>query len=744
LPASGDLVELELPVVGMTCANCSRAVERTLGKRVPGIASASVNLATETASVVYDPEQTDPETMAAAVERAGFELVLAGPDASLEDAEAEARARETRREARALAVGVAFTLPLFMVSMGRDFGLIGAWAHRAWVDWILFALATPVQLYTGWGFYVGGLKSLRNRAANMDVLVALGSTSAFVYSVAVLVLPGLAGHVYFETSAMIITLIKVGKLLEARAKGRASDAIRRLMDLTPATARIVAEDGSEREVPAERLRPGDVVAVRPGEAVPVDGEVLRGRSAVDESLLTGESVPVDKGAGDPVVGGTLSIDGRLVVRATGVGASTVLSRIIALVRRAQGSKAPIQRVADRVAGVFVPVVIGIALATLAGWWIFGGAFTPALIRMVAVLVIACPCALGLATPTAITVGMGRGAEQGILFRNSEAVELARGLSVVLLDKTGTLTEGRPRVVDWLPSADDDEALALAAAAEAGSAHPLARAVVDAARARGLAVGEPDEVSDRAGLGVEALVAGRRVRVGRPEWVFDGAQVDERAEALAAGGHTVVAVALDGQPAGLLALADRELEGAAGAVADLKALGLAPIMVTGDNERAAGAIAARVGIDEVRAGVLPADKARAVEDARAGGRLVGMVGDGINDAPALAQADVGFAIGGGTDVALEAADVTLVGGDLRGVARAIRLSRATLRTIRQNLFWAFFYNLALLPVAAGALHPLTALPDVVRDLHPAMAAAAMALSSITVVGNSLRLRNADLG
>ena len=736
-------VSIELPVVGMHCANCSRAVERTLTTRVPGVASASVNLATETATVVYDSGATDLDALAAAVERAGFELVLPAPDDSLEDAEAMARARETAAQRRAFGVGLACTLPLFAISMGRDAGLLGTWAHAPWVDWLLFALATPVQLYTGWAYYAGGWRSLRNGAANMDVLVALGSSAAYLYSAAVVLLPGAGGHVYFETSAMILTLIRLGKLLEARARGKASEAIRELMELAPSVARVVGEDGEEREVPTDRVRPGDTVVVRPGERIPVDGEVLRGRSAVDASLLTGEPMPADKQTGDAVVGGTVAVDGRLVLRATGVGADTVLAGIVALVRRAQGSKAPIQRLADRVAGVFVPAIVAVALVTLSTWWVVGGAFAPALVRMVAVLVIACPCALGLATPTAITVGMGRGARQGILFRSSEAVELAHRLRVVLLDKTGTLTVGAPALVEWRPLGDGEDVLALAASAESGSAHPLARAIVDGARARGREVAAPGELVERSGLGVVARVGDREVRVGRPGWVELDAEARRQAEELSEQGHTVVAVAVDGEVAGLAALADREKPGAGEAVRDLEALGVEPVLVTGDEERAARAVARRLGIERVLAGVLPEDKERAVAEAQEGGVLVGMVGDGINDAPALARADVGLAVGGGMDVAQQAADVTLVGGDPSGVARAIRLSRATLRTIRENLFWAFFYNVALVPVAAGVLHPVEALPAVLRDLHPALAAAAMALSSLTVVGNSLRLRGRAL-
>jgi len=738
--------KVDLPVVGMTCTNCSAAVERTLNKKVPGVVAATVNFGTETATVEYDPAVTSLEAMAEAVKKAGYELVLpAGGEeaAAAEDAEAMARAAELRAQQRAFAVGVAFTLPLFVLSMGRDFGLWGGWAHAPWVNWLFLVLATPVQFYTGWGYYQGGFKSLRNRSANMDVLVALGSSVAYVYSLAVVLSPGLGHHVYFETSAMIITLIKLGKLLEARAKGQASAAIRALMDLAPKVAHL-EENGQERDVPAGQVRPGQVVVVRPGESIPVDGVVVAGLSAVDEAMLTGESVPVDKVEGDSVFGSTVNQQGRLKVRATGVGADTAISQIIRLVRQAQGSKAAIQRLADRVSAVFVPAIIVIALITLAVWWLAGGQFVPALIRMVAVLVIACPCALGLATPTAIMVGTGKGATLGILFKNSEALETAHRLDTVVLDKTGTITQGKPQLTDWQPldGGDGQQTLALIAAAESASEHPIARAVVEGARQRGVRPGEPQEFEAHSGFGVSARVEGRAVRVGKPDWFQAEGLLDvghqAQSEALAGQGKTVMFAVIDGRPAGLLAVADQEKPGAAAAIAEIKQLGVTPVMLTGDNRQAAATIAGRVGIAEVEAEVLPDQKEARVRARQEQGRVVGMVGDGINDAPALARADVGIAIGTGTDVAMEASDVTLVGGDLRGVARAIRLSRATMRTIRQNLFWAFFYNLALVPLAAGVLHNVTWLPVFIRDLHPVMAAGAMALSSITVVSNSLRL------
>ncbi len=745
--------KIELPVVGITCANCAAAVERTLRKKVPGVSEASVNFGTETATVEYDPAKVDLETIAQAVKNAGYGLVLPaegqGADAAQgpSDAEQMARQAEIKAQTRAFLVGVIFTLPLFVISMSRDFGLTGQWSHAAWVNWAFLALATPVQFFTGWGYYVGGFKSLRNRSANMDVLVAMGSSVAYVYSLAVLLVPGLGHHVYFETSAVIITLIKLGKLLEAKAKGQASAAIKKLMDLAPKVAHL-EDEGGERDVPAESVRPGQIVVVRPGEAIPVDGVVAAGRSAVNESMLTGESVPVDKVENDQVFGSTINQQGRLKVRATGVGSQTALAQIIRLVRQAQGSKAPIQRLADKVSAVFVPAILVIAAGTFVLWWALAGQFVPAMIRMVAVLVIACPCALGLATPTAIMVGTGRGAFMGILFKNSESLETAQRLDKVMFDKTGTITQGQPRLTDWEPLGGDGAgALALVAAAESASEHPLARAVVQGAKERGAALAEPQDFEAMSGFGVRAMVGERRVLVGKPDWLREQvplpAQVEERVHALARQGKTVMLAQVDGQLAGILAVADQEKAGAAEAIAELKALGVEPVMLTGDNQEAATAIAAKVGIDEVVAGVLPERKEAMVRASQEKGGVVGMVGDGINDAPALARADVGIAIGTGTDVAMEASDVTLVGGELMGVARAIKLSRATMRTIRQNLFWAFFYNLILVPVAAGALHALLWVPVVIRDLHPVMAAGAMALSSITVVSNSLRLSRAKL-
>ena len=734
---------VEFPVTGMTCANCAMTIERALKKKVPGVVNASVNFASERASVEYTPSLATIDDMIAAIEKAGYGAIR--PDEILEgeDVEMAARNAEIRDQTRRFLVGALFTVPLFFLSMGRDFGFFGLWSHAVWVNWLFFALATPVQFYTGLGFYIGGWKSVKGGSANMDVLVALGSSAAYFYSLAVLVLPGVGEHVYFETSAVIITLIKLGKLLEVRAKGKTSTAIRKLMDLAPKLAHVEDEDGQVREVPADQVRPGDIVVVKPGERISVDGVVAFGESAVDESMLTGESIPVDKTEGDEVFGATVNQQGLLKVKATGVGSQTALAQIIRLVRQAQGSKAPIQRLADKVSAVFVPVIIVIAAITLGVWWVVGGEFVPGMIRMVAVLVIACPCALGLATPTAIMVGTGKGAGMGILFKNSEALETAHRLNTVMFDKTGTITKGEPALTDWIPlDGEGKQALILAASAEAGSEHPIAKAVVEGTRQWSLPLEKIEDFQAASGFGVKAQVSGRKVRVGKPAWFEDKGPLPQRVAELvqqkASQGKTVMLVEVEGRLAGLLAVADEAKEDAREAVAGLRRMNITPVMLTGDNERAAKAIAGKVGIERVVAGVLPDQKEEIVRQTHDKGEIVAMVGDGINDAPALARADVGVAIGSGTDVAMEASDITLVGGELSSVARAIELSKATMRTIKQNLFWAFFYNATLVPLAAGVLHTVSWVPGIIRDLHPAMAAGAMALSSVTVVMNSLRL------
>ncbi len=741
---------VDIPVTGMTCANCAMTIERTLKKKVPGVVNASVNFASERASVEYIPSLTGIDEMIQAIERAGYGAIR--PDDTLEgdDAELQARRAEIKDQTAKFAVGLVFTIPLFILSMGRDFGLLGAWAHAPWVNWLFLVLATPVQFYTGWDYYYGGFKSLRNRSANMDVLVAMGSSVAYFYSLALLVVPALGHHVYFETSAVIITLIKLGKMLEARTKGRTGGAIRKLMKLRPKTA-FIEVDGREKEIPVSQVRIGDRIIVRPGEAFPVDGAILDGESSVDESMLTGEPIPVDKQAGDSVAAGTINGEGRLRIEARKVGKDTALARIIRMVQEAQGSKAPVQALADRVAAVFVPGVIGIALLTFILWWLMVGEFVPAMIRLVAVLVIACPCALGLATPTAIMAGTGKGAERGVLFKNSEALELASKLDTVVLDKTGTITVGKPAVVDVVcldgNLANENEFLRLAASAERGSEHPLGRAIVAEATRRGLSLLEPKSFKASRGLGMSAAVDGREVLAGKPGWFMemglDLGPLAQKLSLLQNQGKSVVVIAVENKIAGLMAVADRVKPESKDAIESLHRQNIRVVMLTGDNSRTAEAIASEVNIDEVVAEVRPEDKSARIREFQEQGKRVGMVGDGINDAPALAQADVGMAIGTGTDVAIETGDVILASGSLRGVPRAVELSRATMRTIRQNLFWAFFYNVVLIPVAAGVLFPFEFLPSYLRQLHPILAAFAMALSSITVVSNSLRLYRARI-
>lgn len=754
----GDLVEkihdagygvpkaiVEFPVTGMTCANCAMAIERALNKKVPGVLSASVNFAAERVLAEYVPTLTGPDEMITAIEKAGYGAIRPEDSAEGEDAELAARRAEIRNQTKKFIIGILFTTPLFFLSMGRDFGLLGSWSHAVWVNWLFWALASPVQFYTGWDYYTGGWKSLKNKSANMDVLVAMGSSVAYFYSLALLLYPPLGAHVYFETSAVIITLIKLGKMLEARTKGRTGGAIRKLMGLRPKTATIFLEE-KEKEIPLSQVKVGDQIVVRPGESIPVDGMIFEGESSLDESMLTGEPLPVDKGPGDKITGGTINGEGRLKFTAERVGKDTALARIIRLVQEAQGSKAPIQALADRVASVFVPTVIGVAFLTFILWWAIGGQFVPAMIRMVAVLVIACPCALGLATPTAIMAGTGKGAEKGILFKNSEALETATKLDTIVLDKTGTITMGKPVVVDVVVSdaliKDEAELLRLGASVERGSEHPLGKAIVKEAENRGIDLLEPQAFRAERGFGVRADIDGREILVGKPNWFEkSGLGLDRAKEqigSLQAQGKTVMLVVIEKELAGLIAVADQVKPESVDAVAELKKQKLRVVMLTGDNAQTARAIAAEVKTDEVFSEVLPEEKSAKIKGLQDRGEKVGMVGDGINDAPALAQAEVGFAIGTGTDVAIETGDVILASGNLHGISKAIQLSRITMGTIRQNLFSAFFYNVMLIPVAAGVLYPFEFLPNFLRQLHPILAAFAMAMSSITVVSNSLRL------
>ena len=748
-----DQKQIILPITGMTCANCAATIQRTLEKKVAGVVGATVNFATEKARVEYDPSQVSRRDLVEAIERIGYSVTGSG-SGGLEDRERAARQDEIQAQTYKFWIGLTFSLPLFVLSMARDFGLLGAWADASWVNGLMLALATPVQFYVGWDYYVGAFKALRNRSANMDVLIAMGSSAAYFYSIPVTVAlmlgsSALGTHVYYETAALIITLIKLGKLLEVQAKGKTSAAIKKLMGLRPKTARVV-RDHQEIDVPISEVTVGDIVVVRPGEKIPVDGLVIEGRSAVDESMMTGESLPVTKQTGDEVIGGSINKQGRLKFEAKRVGAETALAQIIRLVEEAQGSRAPIQRLADQVAGVFVPIVLLIALVTFLIWWVVVDlGLTAAMIRMVAVLVIACPCALGLATPTAIMVATGRGAQQGILFKNSQALEQAHSLGVIVLDKTGTLTLGEPSVTDvWVKDQKlkngADRLLYLAASVEAGSEHPLGEAIVRAARERELQLAQPEEFEAQTGQGVVARVEGHRVALGNVKMMKEGSVplngLEAEAERLQSEAKTVVWMAVDGEALGLIGIADTLKPGSKEAVHQMHQLGLTVIMMTGDNAATARKIAEQVGIDRVLSEVLPGEKAAQIQKLQSESRgLVGMVGDGINDAPALAQADVGIAIGTGTDVAMETADVTLMRGDLRSVPQAIALSKATLRTIKQNLFWAFFYNVVLIPVAAGVLYPFAGLPGALRSLHPILAALAMAFSSVTVVTNSLRLR-----
>jgi P-type Cu+ transporter len=739
-----ELRKTTVMVGGMTCAACVRRVENSL-KDIPGVTDASVNLATARATLVHLPQSAGIAVIKQVIENTGYEFLgLVGE--ALEDPVELARARDLKELRIKLAVGAVLTTLVMIGSMPHWFPFLDRVPHQVMLT-VLFVLTTPVVFWVGDRFFVGAFKAARQKTTDMNTLVAVGALSAYSYSSLATFWPnvfagaGLSLHVYFDGAAMIVTLILLGRLLEARARGKTSQAIKRLMGLKPKTARVI-RDSREFDLPIEALEKGDVILVRPGEKIATDGVVVSGSSAVDESMLTGESLPVDKDVGSEVFGATLNKAGSFTFRATKVGAETALAQIIRLVEEAQGSKAPIQRFADRVASVFVPVVFAIALLTFAVWYfaVPNPSFSRALLNFVSVLIISCPCAMGLATPTAVMVGTGLGAERGILIKGGESLEKVHKITTVVFDKTGTLTRGTPELTNMLlaPGMDRQEFLRLAASLEALSEHPVARAVVDKAREEGVEPGKVESFEALSGRGAQGKVQGGEVLLGNLRLMGDrGVPLDglgNQADALTASGKTCVYVAREGKLLGLIALADAPRPSAREAVAQLHHMGLEVVMITGDNARTAQSIAAELSIQRVLAEVLPGDKASEIRRLQQERQKVAMVGDGINDAPALAAADVGIAIGAGTDVAMEASDITLIKDDLRLVVAAIRLSSLTMKVIKQNLFWAFFYNSLGIPIAAGVLYPLWGVL-----LDPMFAAAAMAMSSVSVVSNSLRLR-----
>ncbi len=736
--------KIEIGVAGMTCASCVRRVENFVAQS-EGVTTASVNLATESASITYDPKLVDYEKLKAIVAESGYKPY----DVFGEDSGAEIQRREAEYKAslRKFVTSALMTVPIMTISMQDKLGFtlkLGEWPEKI----SLFLLTSIVLFWMGSGFMTGAVKAFKARSADMNTLIAVGTLTAYSYSTVSLFAPRLIAvgggepPLYFETSAMIVTLILMGKYLEARAKGKATDAISKLMNLAPKTAKVI-RDGSEMEVEVKSVQVGDLVIVRPGESIPVDGEVTEGVSAVDEAMMTGESIPVDKKTGDRVIGGTINRTGSFTFRATQVGSATTLSKIVRLVREAQGSKAPAQKLADLIASYFVPVVMIIAVITFVVWYDFGPepAFTLALVNFVAVMIIACPCALGLATPTAIMVGAAKGAESGALIKNGEALEKSAGITAIILDKTGTITTGEPEVASVFTTdgVTEKDLISTAATAEKRSEHPLGEAMVRYAAEKGLLIPDPDDFASATGSGVTATVKGAKVFVGSEKYMkengLDTSLVKDESDRIAGNGMTPLFIARDSEVIGVMGVSDKVKDGAKEAVGRFKDMGLEVAMVTGDHPATAKAIAREVGIERVVSGARPEEKAEEARRLQAEGKVVAMVGDGINDAPALAAADIGFAIGAGTDIAIESSDITLMTGNLNGVVTAIRLGKATLRVIKQNLFWAFAYNTLLIPVAAGILYPIWGV-----TLNPMLAALAMAFSSVTVVSNSLRLKS----
>jgi Cu+-exporting ATPase len=738
---------VEMPIQGMFCASCVRAIEKALLREM-GITKAIVNLASEKAKVDYIPSLIGLADIKRIIEQTGYRVLTLPEEGELEDFERKMREKEYNTLKVKFSIGLILGLLIFLGSMPQWFSWIPDFLNNFFVLWVL---ATPVQFWIGWQFYRGAWSAFRHRNADMNTLIAVGTSAAYLYSVAATLFPsffeagGVKPMVYFDTSAMIIVLILFGRLMEARAKGRTTEAIKKLIGLQPKQARVF-RGGQEQDIPVEEVVRGDRILVRPGEIIPVDGIVTDGTSAVDESMITGESMPVKKQKGDDVIGATINKTGSFRFQATKVGKDTVLAQIIKLVRDAQGSKAPIQRLADVIASYFVPVVISIAIVTFMIWFNFGPkpALTHSLLNFVAVMIIACPCALGLATPTAVMVGTGKGAENGILIKGGESLETAHRIDTIVFDKTGTLTKGEPEVTDIVtaPSFSEEQILQYAASSEKSSEHPLGEAIIKSAEGRQLILQNSENFRAIEGRGVQSTVMGSSVLIGNEKLMEERnigiSELKERADTLSQEGKTPVYIALQGKAVGLIVVADTLKQDSLKAIERLKAQGMEVIMLTGDNHRTARAIARKAGIEKVISEVLPEDKVREIKELQFEGKKIAMVGDGINDAPALVQADVGIAMGSGTDVAMEAADITLIKGELSGVVKAINLSRQTIKVIKQNLFWAFFYNIVGIPIAAGILYPFFGIL-----LSPIIASAAMASSSVSVVSNSLRLRRKKL-